>query len=77
MTQFASTLYPQTNPTNPVLLELGDDLPADRFNGVPFLESVQHSLDACKRTWWAPFEATDAQIAHARRVLTRLVSLSG
>jgi len=77
VTQFASTLYPQTNPTNPILLELRQDLPGDRINGMSFAESVEHSLDACKRHWWASDEASDAQIDHAHEVLTRLAALSG
>lgn len=74
MAQFSSSLYPQTNPTNPVLLEFRRDV---KFDTVSFAESVRLSLDACKRHWWSGDEATDAHLEHAKKVLTRLAALSG
>jgi hypothetical protein len=73
MAQFASTLYPQTNPTNPILLEFRRSAPWD----------IQK--DAAREAGWLsgpnpwpiPKDATRAQVDHARRVLTRLASFSG
>ncbi len=77
MTQFASTLYPQTNPSNPVLLELRSDVRFGQLSGKPFSESVEDALGACKRTWWGYYEASDAHLWHAKQVLTRLANFTG
>lgn len=77
MAQFSSSLYPQTNPTNPVLLELRQDLPLDRAEGISFTISVAKALETCHRSWWSCSEATDAHLDHARCVLERLAVLSG
>lgn len=76
MTQFASTLYPQTNPTNPILLEFRIEVRWGQENGKPFAHTVEDSLRACKRTWWGYDEASDAHLWHAKQVLTRLAALS-
>ncbi|MFJ2506289.1 hypothetical protein [Microbacterium sp. NPDC087592] len=64
MTQFASTLYPQTNPTSPILLAArraeADGCLADFLGGFLSGGNTNHP-----------------QIEHARRVLTRLASFSG
>jgi hypothetical protein len=62
MSQFASTLYPQTNPTNPLLLRYRDitSNTDDQLRDLTFLGTV-----------------TDAQVSHAQRVFARLSSLSG
>lgn len=76
MTQFASTLYPQTNPTNQILLAFR----AER-NNYP-------SVGAAARDWlraWTSLHAQDptfriatlAQKHHALQVVRRLASLSG
>ncbi len=69
MAQFASTLYPQTNPTNPVLL---------KFREIP--ESSRESwrtgfIEAQKRCRFAAW--SDSQAKHAARVLERLASFTG
>lgn len=71
MTQFASTLYPQTNPTNPVLLKF----------------RTRDGIGAYPAGYWAHrlhkgdlplgIEATPAQTHHAALVLERLASFSG
>lgn len=75
MTQFASTLYPQTNPSNPILLayrEIPEESRCMWRSG--FIAAAGR---ATFLTW------TDAQIVHARRVLvrmdrlTRLANLTG
>lgn len=87
MAQFASTLYPQTNPTNPILLALRSiyveyhvpfhiklsDLAADWLD---LLDRDPAMLDSSN---WGDLTnvASFAQIDHARRVLTRMASLSG
>ena len=76
MTQFASALYPQTNPTNQILLAFR----AER-NYYP-------SVGAAARDWlrvWASLHAQDptfriatlAQKHHALQVVRRLASFSG
>ena len=76
MTQFASTLYPQTNPSNQILLAFR----AER-NYYP-------SVGAAARDWlscWAALRAHDstfrsatlAQKHHALRVVRRLARFSG
>ena len=64
MAQFASTLYPQTNPSNPVLLayrEIPDESRCMWSSG--FIAAAGR---ATFLTW------TDAQVVHARRVLVRM-----
>lgn len=70
MTQFASTLYPQTNPTNPVLLEYRDSGPVDQGYFDQWLAQI-------RRPAWLPGEATPSQLRHAERVISRLASFSG
>lgn len=73
MAQFASTLYPQTNPTNPILLEFRD---ASQFYNaterVVQIANYLHWIDNEFQLEWA-----EKHKSHARRVLTRLASLSG
>lgn len=72
MTQFASTLYPQTNPTNPILLEFREVVRDYRDHEFPL--AVSHWLryvDGYTYGW------SEAQKSHARRVLTRLAALTG
>lgn len=72
MAQFASTLYPQTNPTNPILLE---------FRG----RDWYYANIWDEAAWWlgsleqyaTEGHASLSQVDHARRVLTRLASFSG
>lgn len=69
MSQFASTLYPQTNPSNPILLEI---------RKVGWMSQPLYIWQRTLiRSWYRPDEASDAQIAHARRVIERLASLAG
>ncbi len=76
MAQFASTLYPQTNPTNQILLAFRAEL-----NYYP-------SVGAAARDWlraWTSLHAHDstfrsaslAQKHHALQVVRRLASFSG
>jgi hypothetical protein len=73
VTQFASTLYPQTNPTNPILLQF-HRFRVDEYFTRPRLAvlilRIFDDLPVVK-------EATTAQQAHARRVLTRLAKFTG
>lgn len=73
MTQFASTLYPQTNPTNPILLEFRRSAPWD----IAEAAAIEVGWLSGMRTAPVPATATYAQVDHARRVLTRLASFSG
>ncbi|EYT61657.1 hypothetical protein [Microbacterium sp. UCD-TDU] len=73
MAQFASTLYPQTNPSNPILLKF-------RASGGNQANLIW--LQVLDRPWLYGAYGEDftwslAQIDHARRVLTRLAALSG
>lgn len=79
VTQFASTLYPQTNPTNPILLELRDHLSSKK---------TPATYAACLRTWmrWSedpnassedPIPWSTSQRSHALRVIERLERFSG
>lgn len=71
MTQFASNLYPQTNPTNPILLELREDWEGDiRGYGLWFAIT-------CDDLVADGVELTSEQRIHARLVLERLASLTG
>lgn len=74
MSQFASTLYPQTNPTNPILLE--------------FRSLVSQGADPEGLAWVIRHNSVGGNLVrfpgsnalhhgHARRVLTRLAALSG
>lgn len=73
MTQFASTLYPQTNPSNPILLELR------MWSGSQ--EAIESLLWHLGHLDQSPYmrlvDPNDAQIDHARRVLTRLANFTG
>lgn len=77
MAQFSSSLYPQTNPSNPVLLEFRDNIREDATRGIPMSESIEDALIMCTASFWGHAEATGHQLIHARRVLTRLAALSG
>lgn len=78
MSQFASTLYPQTNPTNPILLDIRDNWRVgkswskllDTFDYVRFAAGHYVTKEWVRVT-------DDRQLDHAHRVLTRLASLSG
>ena len=71
MTQFASTLYPQTNPTNPILLKVRNMHPNHRELWVEtFL-----AFPKPQRCVWPDWSM--AHWAHARRVLTRLAAFTG
>lgn len=74
MAQFASTLYPQTNPTNPILLMVRDDLEkwpafsnAIISSNLELLRSGRANVLDCRKV----------HVDHARRVLTRLAALTG
>lgn len=71
MTQFASTLYPQTNPTSQVLLDFRDRV-------------ERHSSEVgTEARWWLAFGPPpwngygDREWLHAERVLTRLAAFTG
>lgn len=69
MAQFASTLYPQTNPSNQVLLKFREIPESSRESWrTGFIEAQKH----CRFAAWS-----DSQADHAARVLTRLANLSG
>lgn len=70
MSQFASTLYPQTNPSNPILISLRSVWDADAANFIAW--SAKRQIDTGA---WDSLPAR--QRNHANRVLTRLVALSG
>lgn len=86
MTQFASTLYPQTNPSNPILLDF-----RSIYNEAPsiyegYWQFAEIWLDLLgedpamvqSRNWGALVDiVTGNQIDHAKKVLTRLAALSG
>lgn len=71
MTQFASTLYPQTNPTNPILLA---------FRTVYRKEAAALMIHGMAREIergdWNEVTTTRQRL-HAVRVLKRLAALSG
>lgn len=77
MTQFASTLYPQTNPTNPVLLDYRDYLDVAKNMSVnpmapdDYVHVAEARYASWSRTW------TRAHMQHAKKVLTRLAALTG
>ncbi|MBE7953587.1 hypothetical protein ILP86_04535 [Microbacterium sp. R1] len=68
MTQFASTLYPQTNPTNPILMQIRDDAAGDPID---YRDEVL--LLVVDEAAGIPLP----QIDHARRVLNRLANFTG
>lgn len=76
MTQFASTLYPQTNPTNPILMDIRDHYRGDwvtmHKHYEKFVGYIGHYV-----TKDFMFIDDPQQIDHARRVLTRLAALTG
>lgn len=74
MTQFASTLYPQTNPTNPILLEFRS-LVAEGANAEGLAWVICHNSVGGNLTRFPG--ATASHHGHARRVLTRLAALTG
>lgn len=68
MAQFASTLYPQTNPTNAILLAVR--------NGEVTRREVLDAFAPGYDNFAYPYSVS--MIDHARRVLTRMpVALSG
>lgn len=78
MTQFASTLYPQTNPSNPILLSVRSQVDWANITDHGKREEVAEWL------WWLTNEGHNVflwqrrdHIEHAVRVLTRLAALSG
>lgn len=73
MTQFASTLYPKTNPTNPILLEVR----TYHDGRMPLVGEVAKAFLKAWDRLFTVNRATPAQRVHAHRVLTRLVSFSG
>lgn len=70
MSQFASTLYPQTNPTNPVLLEFREKRRLYSSHRSALLHYVSY-LRGRTYVWSQVHEE------HALRVLERLANLSG
>lgn len=87
MTQFASTQYPQTNPTNPILLDLRSIyVESHEPFGITVSELADSWVDLLdedpgmvRRSFWGALVGvvSNPQIDHARRVLTRLASFSG
>lgn len=70
MSQFASMRYPQTNPSNPILLKVRSMHIPHRGPWISaFLDSEP------ERYFWPNW--TVAHVDHARRVLSRLAALSG
>ena len=71
MSQFASTLHPQTNPSSQALLDFRDRL--ERF----------HQTVSDEARWWLAFGPPpwngygDREWHHAERVLKRLAALAG
>lgn len=69
MAQFASNLYPQTNPTNPILLKFREiPEPSRESWRTGFIEAQKH----CRFAAWS-----DSQAEHASRVLKRLAAFAG
>lgn len=66
MSQFASTLYPQTNPSNSVLLKI-------REEGMHLASDV--AMIRHPKRWWKGYPAV--HIEHARRVLERMNRIHG
>ena len=85
MAQFASTLYPQTNPTNPVLSELRA-INTEIWGGGPigenaacWVELIDSDPSMSRVSDWGALarNVTAAQRDHARRVLARMAAFSG
>ena len=70
MTQFASTLYPQTNPSNPILL-------AYRDGNVSEAQIIYTSLMPLVGAWVGATQVRRDHVFHAQRVISRLAALSG
>lgn len=66
MTQFASTLYPQTNPSNSVLLKI-------REEGLHLESDVQ--MIRYPGRYWLGYPMS--QVIHARQVLERMHRIHG
>lgn len=87
MSQFASTLYPQTNPSNPALLgfrSIYHEANPTIYQGywelaeiwLELLDEDPAMID--DRNWGALVDImTGNQIEHLKRVLTRLAALTG
>lgn len=71
MTQFASTLHPQTNPTNVILLEFRNTLK----NYVNKQLCLTHYIEYV--TYGDVYEWPREHRFHAAKVLTRMAALSG
>lgn len=71
MSQFASTLYPQANPTNPILVELREDFAAFGNRKRQTLGEYLDYLSGACSGW------PEVHQRHAIRVLERLVVLAG
>lgn len=79
MTQFASTLYPQTNPTNPILLAFREDPDPAIWAAASFAAEAFGGY----QIWEVPGDrfhsfttASAPQVSHAVGVITRLASLT-
>lgn len=87
MAQFASTLYPQTNPTNPVLLALRsiyiDDHVPFRIKlsdlAADWLDLLDRDPAMIDSSNWGDLAnvVRFTQIDHARKVLIRLANSTG
>lgn len=76
MNQFSSTLYPKTNPTNPVLLDIRGHYVGDWGRMLAHFDRFVMPIGAYV-TKDLEFIHEPDRLDHARRVLTRLASLSG
>lgn len=73
MTQFASTLYPQTNPTNAVLLRFREDFANHSRTGSLSLYAAEYVR------FWSELSLRNAEpkhVNHARKVINRLASIA-
>lgn len=77
MSQFASTLYPQTNPSNTALIRYREHIKVtNSFSVNPCTPAEwMRVMDKLHATWSAPW--TTSQLLHARKVLTRLANFTG
>ncbi|MDQ0726847.1 hypothetical protein QFZ21_001847 [Microbacterium sp. W4I20] len=73
MAQFSSRLYPQTNPTNPILCDIRRYQSQARSSWRRVLTDFEFVVYG-ESSWG---NASPAQVRHARRVLTRLASITG
>lgn len=73
MTQFASTLYPQTNPTNPILLDFRRWQTDEYFTRPRLATTILQVFD----NLLVVRGSTPSQQRHARLVLERMANLSG